>query len=200
MAAAACVAAGRRCLRLLANAGAEALARKGLHYAESLEEPERSERMLELIQVETLARRPTDLKQAIARIEAVAERALDLGSLEHARLGYHMLSHLRWEGGFWADAQRDALRAEFVSRSTDEKQQVHGMAEAARCLALLERDLGQAEALALEARAVAQRLGVEPNAISDALGLLRLHQGAIEEAAELFRARAYRASGRRALG
>jgi len=186
MAAAACVAAGRRCLRLFANAAAEALARKGLHYAEGLDEPSRSQRMLELSHVEILARRPIDLKQAIARINELAERALDLGSLEHARLGYHMLSHLRWESGSWADAQRDALRAEFVSRSTDEKQQVHAMAEAARCLALLERDLGQAEALAQEARAVGQRLGVEPNAIYDALGLLRLHQGAIEEAAELF--------------
>ena len=186
MAAAACATAGRRCLRLFANAGAETLARKGQHYAETLAEPARSQRMLELIQVETLARRPADPRHAIARIEALAERALDLGSLEHARLGFRMLSHLRWEGGAWADAQRDTLRAEFVSRSGDEKQQVQAMAEAARCLAMLERDLGQAEALALEARAVAQRLGVEPNAISDALGLLRLHQGAIEEAAELF--------------
>jgi hypothetical protein len=60
------------------------------------------------------------------------------------------------------------------------------MAEAARCLAMLERDLGQAEALALEARGLAQRLDFEPNAISDAIGLLRLHQGAVEEAAALF--------------
>ena len=97
-----------------------------------------------------------------------------------------MLSYLRWEGGSWTDAQRDMLRAEFVSRSTDEKQRVHAMAEAARCLAMLERDLGQAEALALEARALAQRLDFEPNAISDAIGLLRLHQGAVEEAAALF--------------
>ena len=153
MASAACVAAGRRCLRLFANAGAETLARRGLHYAATLPEPAHSQRMLELIQVETQARRPADLKQAIAHIEALAERALDQGSLEHARLGYHMLSHLRWEGGSWADAQRDTLRAEFVSRSGDEKQQVHAMAEAARCLAMLERDLAQAETLALEARA-----------------------------------------------
>ena len=186
MAAAACVAAGHRCLRLFANTGAEALARKGLRYADTLPEPERSQRTLELIQVETLARRPADPKRAIARIEALAERALDQGSLEHARLGYHMLSYLRWEGGSWTDAQRDMLRAEFVSRSTDEKQRVHAMAEAARCLAMLERDLGQAEALALEARALAQRLDFEPNAISDAIGLLRLHQGAVEEAAALF--------------
>ena len=186
MAAAACVAAGHRCLRLFANTGAEALARKGLRYADTLPEPERSQRTLELIQVETLARRPAGPKRAIARIEALAERALDQGSLEHARLGYHMLSYLRWEGGSWTDARRDMLRAEFVSRSTDEKQRVHAMAEAARCLAMLERDLGQAEALALEARGLAQRLDFEPNAISDAIGLLRLHQGAVEEAAALF--------------
>jgi hypothetical protein len=51
---------------------------------------------------------------------------------------------------------------------------------------MLERDLGQAEELALEARALAHRLRFEPNAVSDAIGLLRLHQGAIDEAAELF--------------
>lgn len=186
MAAAACVAAGRQSLRLFANAGAEAIARKGLHYADTLPEPLRTQRMLELIQIELQARKPTDPKQAISRIEGLAERALDLGSPEYARLGYQMLSFLRWEGGAWADAQRDTLRAEFVSRSGDEKQHVYAMAEAARCLAMLERDLGQAEVLALEARALAHRLRFEPNAISDAMGMLRLHQGAIEEAAELF--------------
>jgi hypothetical protein len=97
-----------------------------------------------------------------------------------------MLSHLRWEGGLWSEAERDTLRAELVSRSADERERVVAMAEAARCLALLERDLGQAEAFALEAGALARRLGIEPNAIADALGLLRLHQGAGDEAAALF--------------
>jgi DNA-binding SARP family transcriptional activator len=187
MAAAACVAAGRRCLRLFANAEAESLARKGLRYAEELTEPERTQRTLELMQVEMLARRPSDPALAIERIEALAERALDYGCLDHARLGYHMLSHLRWERGSWSDAQRDTLRAEFVSRSADETQRVYAMAEASRCLAMLERDLGQAEALVLEANALAQRLAIEPNAIADAIGLLRQHQGEFEEAAAQFR-------------
>ena len=60
------------------------------------------------------------------------------------------------------------------------------MAEAARCLALLERDLGQAEALALEARARATNAGFETVAIPDALGMLRFHQGAWDDAANLF--------------
>jgi len=186
MAAAACVAAGRRSLRLFSNSAAETIARKGQHYADTLAEPVRTQRMLELIQIETQARKPADLKQAIARIEGLAERALDLEIPEYARLAYQMLSFLRWEGGSWADAQRDTLRAEFVSRSADDKQRVYALAEAARCLAMLERDLGQAEELALEARALAHRVRFEPNAVSDAIGLLRLHQGAIDEAAELF--------------
>jgi hypothetical protein len=97
-----------------------------------------------------------------------------------------MLGYLRWEGGSWSDAQRDMLRAEFVSRSTDEKQRVqrHGRGGA------LPRDAGArsrpGRGARARSRAVAQRLDFEPNAVSDAIGLLRLHQGAVEEAAELF--------------
>jgi hypothetical protein len=78
------------------------------------------------------------------------------------------------------------LRAEFVSRAGDEEAQVVAMAEAARCLVLLERDLPRAEALALEANARSARAGVRPAAIADAQGMLRQHQGRLAEAAELF--------------
>jgi len=61
------------------------------------------------------------------------------------------------------------------------------MAETARCLAMLERDLDQAEALLLEGTALARRLDIEPNAIPDATGMLRFHQGKIDEAATAFR-------------
>ena len=52
---------------------------------------------------------------------------------------------------------------------------------------MLERDLGQAEALLLEADALAGRAGVEPPSIPCAQGMLRLHQGKLGEAAELLR-------------
>jgi DNA-binding SARP family transcriptional activator len=187
LAAAACVRAARRAARLCARGEAEAMARRGLRHAEALPEPERVQRMLELLQVETLVRRPADLAQTVARIEQLAERALDHGCREHARLGFHLLSYLRWERGRWSDAQRDTLRAELLSRTSDEPQRVVAMAEAARCLAMLERDLDQAEALVLEAGALAERLGLEPSAAADALGLLRLHQGELDTAAMLFR-------------
>lgn len=186
LAARACVAAGRRCLRLFANAEAAALAGRGMALAELLDEPEQTKLVLELMQVSLAADRPKIFDDTAALLETLAGRALDHGCLAHARLGYQLISFLRWEGGNWSDAERQALRAELVSRSADERDQVLGMAEAARCLAMLERDLPLAEALLLEAEAIATRIGMEPVAILDGRGMLRLHQGALDEAMALF--------------
>ncbi|MGE4014454.1 MAG: hypothetical protein AB7G15_20220, partial [Alphaproteobacteria bacterium] len=188
LAARACVKAGKRCLRVFASAEAVALARRGMTYVQSLPEPERVRLSLELLQISFTARVPNKPDEAIRQLEELSERALDYGSLEHARRGYHMIAFLRWEHGDSVDAERNMLRAEAVSRSGNEKERVLAMGEAARCLVMLERDLGHAEALSLEALALSRRIGVEPNAVSDALGMLRAHQGATDEAAERFRA------------
>jgi DNA-binding SARP family transcriptional activator len=186
LAARACVAGARQALRVFASEDALALARRGRRLAESLPVPERTERLLELAEVELAARRPADAGAAARALVQLAERALDEGRPEHARLGYHLLSWLRWEEGQWTEAQRHALHAERVARAGSERDQVVAMAEAARCLALLERDLPQAEALALEAGARSERAGVRPSAIADAQGMLRQHEGRTEEAALLF--------------
>jgi tetratricopeptide (TPR) repeat protein len=186
LAARACVRAGRHCLRVFANADAEAFARRGLRHAEAVPEPARVQCMLELHEVGLGARRPPQAEDAARTIEALAERAFAHGCLEHARLGFHMVSYLRWEGGAWSDAQRSMLRAEQVSRAAGDREHAVGMAEAARCLALLERDLPQAEALLLEAGALSDRLGIEPAVIPDAVGMLRLHAGRLDDAAPLF--------------
>ena len=191
LAARACVAAGRSCLRLFANTEAEAFVRRGLRHAEELQDRERVMLQLELQQVALSARRPEKLDETARAIEQLAEQAMGQGETKHARLGFHMVSWLRWEHGEWTDAQRFMLQAERVSRAGDERERVVAMAEAARCLALLQRDLGQAEALLLEAAASARRVGVDPLAIPDGLGMLRLHQGKLDEARDLFeRARA----------
>jgi hypothetical protein len=108
------------------------------------------------------------------------------GCLEHARLGFNVLIYLRWEGGDSTNAERYMMMAEEVSRAANEKERVVAMAEAARCLALLERDLPRAAALVLEAEALSAAVRMEPMAIPDALGILRLHEGRLDEAAELF--------------
>lgn len=182
VAARACIAAGQRCLRLFANRQAEALARRGLHYADSLDDEDRVMLSIELMEIQFMARRPDDLTRTGDLLEELTQKAMDYGRLEHARLGFSMISYLRWEEGAWADAKRTTLAAEFVSRSTDDRERVVAMSEAARCLALLEKDLGNAETMLLEASALAERLGVEPIALADAVGLLRLHRGELDEA------------------
>jgi len=187
LAARACAAAGRRFLRQFANEEARAIARRGRRHATEVSEPERTRLLIELLQVELQAHRPADTGAAAAELETLAERALEQASAGPARLGFHLLAWLRWEEGDFADAQRHMMRAELVSRAGDEQAQVVAMAEAARCLVLLERELPRAEAMALEASARAGRAGgVRPSAIADAQGMLRQHQGQLDQAAELF--------------
>lgn len=186
-AARACLLAGRNCLRVFANVEAQAFANRGMHYAGGIPEPERVRLLIELMQVSVAAARPVDVAETARQVQALAERALDANCHEHARLGFHMLSYLRWEIGEWSEAERQMLRAELVSRTTDERERVIGMAEAARCLALLERDLPLAEALAMEASALSHRMGLDRGAVADATGMIRLHQGQLDEAAVLFR-------------
>ena len=185
-AARACLRAAQRCLRLFAGAEADALARRGAHYAQALREPERTQILIELAEVRYRAQRPRDRAAAAHEVEALAKAALAFGCVEHARLGFHVVSLLRWEGGEWSDAQRQTLRAEQVSRGADARERVVALGEAARCLAMLERDLGHAEAMALEAEALAARVGCDSAATADAVGMLRLHQGELDEAARRF--------------
>jgi len=186
LAARACIAAARRCLRLFANDEAAALTRRGLALAATLDDPERVKLTLELMEASVAADRPQTFDGMVAQLDDLAGRALDHGCLEHARLAYQLMGFLRWEGGDWTDARRQMLQAELISRSADERGRVLGMSEAARCLALLERDLPEAEAMLLEAEAIGRRIGVEPASLFCGRGMLRLHQGEIDQAATLF--------------
>ncbi|MBP1684587.1 MAG: large transcriptional regulator [Deltaproteobacteria bacterium] len=185
-AARACVLASRRYLRLFAATEANATARRGMHHAAQLPEPEQVRLMLELAEIRYAAHRPRRATEAARIVEELAQRALDQGCMEHARLGFHVASYIRWEGGEWSDAQRQMMRAEQVSRLGDERERVVALAEAARCLTMLERDLSHADALIAEAGALSTRLAIEPAAIPDAIGMLRLHEGRLNAAAEHF--------------
>lgn len=186
MAARACVNAGNRCLQVFANAEAHAHARRGLRLVEELPDPARIRLRIELEQVSLEAQRPEDPEAAARRIEALADQALDAGCAEHARLGFTLISYLRWHDGAVGDAHRLSLRAEFASRGTDDQDRAIGIAESARCLVILERDMAQAEALLLEARALTERSGESSWPVFDGVGLLRLHAGALDEAKAAF--------------
>lgn len=181
------VAAGRLCLRFFANDDAVALARKGLLLADRLSDGEQVRVMLDLHDI-LLAAAPLEDWDAAARsYVALAEQALDHGELSHARLGYQMASYVRWVHGEWARAREESLEAERVSRGACDKDQIIGMAETAKCLALLERDLNQADAMSMEAQARALRRRISHYAIPMALGILRYHENKLPEAEQLFK-------------
>jgi DNA-binding SARP family transcriptional activator/tetratricopeptide (TPR) repeat protein/DNA polymerase III delta prime subunit len=186
LAARACVAAGRRCLRLFANLQAETFAKRGVLFSNQLLEPEQVKLLIELEQVAVAARRPAELEAEAGRIEQLAERALDYGCMSHARLAFHISSYLRWEGGDWSVAERDTLRAELISRTADGRERLVALAEAARCLTMLERDLGRASSLLLEASQLSERIGVEAVAVPMAEGMIHEHEGRYPHAIRLF--------------
>jgi DNA-binding SARP family transcriptional activator len=178
------VSAGKLCLRFYANQDAVELYLRGMEFASSLGDSERVCLTLELCDVRLNAAPLDDWQGAIDEYVDLAERALDVGALAHARLGYQMASYVRWLHGQWSDARRDSLQAERVSRAASDEAHIMGMAEAAKCLAMLERDLSQADAMAMEAGALAERSKIQCAALPTSMGLLRYYEGRLDDAVD----------------
>jgi DNA-binding SARP family transcriptional activator len=187
LAARAMVSAGRLCLRFFANEDAISLAHKGLQWVEALPAPDRICLTLDLHEIMMSAAPVQNWEAAAREYAALAEQALDHGALSHARRGYYMASYVHWMHGHWTGAREEILQSERVSRGSNDEDHVIGMAEAARCLAMLERDLPHADAMLLEAQALATRKSMRHHAIPAALGMLRFHENKLGEAEELFR-------------
>jgi DNA-binding SARP family transcriptional activator len=186
LAARALVLAGRLCLRFFANDKAQQHARRGLQLVAQTPVAERVRVSLELHEVLLASSPVADWEAAAAEYVSLAEQALDLGDLEHARLGYQMASVLRWEHGHWSSAQEVSLQAARIARGGGEEQNIIGLAETAKCLVMLERDLPQADAMLMEAQALADRKRFCHHSILIGRGLLRMHQDRLDEATELF--------------
>ena len=182
----ACVIAGNQSLRVFANSDAEVLAKKGLRLVSELEGAERMTSTLDLLRLQFAARTP-NREEAAAQVRSLAEEALDLGLTGAARLGFQMLSYLRWESSSMADAHENIMQAERVSRASDPEERTAALAQAAKCLVLLERNLGQAEAFAMEADGLAKRAGHRSSAVSFATGMIAAHRGEFDAAVEAFR-------------
>jgi len=181
----ACITAGHQALRLFANADAEALALRGLRMAEDIPAPADIDVKLGLLEVLYSARTP-DREAAAQRVRILAERALDQGFTHAARRGFQMVSFLGWESSSLADAHENILQAERVSRLGEAGDRAVALAHAARCFMLLERNLQQAAAFALEADAVSQREGKGRMAVCFALGMIAAHRGQRDDACEAF--------------
>ena len=184
LAARAMISAGRLCLRFYANDDAISLYQRGMGFVADLGDSERIRLSLELSDIRLNAAPLEDWEAAAVRYIELAEQALDHGALAHARLGYQMASYVRWQHGEWSGAQRDSLRAERVTRGASDEAHILGMAEAAKCLIMLDRDVSQADAMAMEASSLAARSEQLYPAVQASLGLLRYYEGRFDEAVE----------------
>jgi tetratricopeptide (TPR) repeat protein len=180
------VSAGRLCLRFFANDEALALARKGLQWLDALDAASRVRLTIDLREILVSAGPVEDWQTAAREFVTLAEAALDHGARTHARRAYYTASLLHWMHGHWTGAREEILQSERVARGGSDEDSVIGMAEAARCLVMLERDLAHADAMLMEAQAIAARCQVRHHAIPAALGLLRFHENQLDTAAELF--------------
>ncbi len=178
------VSAGRLCLRFYANEAAMSLYRQGMEFAAQLGDAQRVCLSLELGEIRINAHNEEDWSALVEEIVGLAEQAMDHGSRSHARIGYQMAAYLRWMHGETRAARRFSQQAERVSRGASEEAQVLGQAEAAKCLALLERDLSEADALVMEARALARQSGTECVAIPMTMGILRYYEDRLDEAVD----------------
>lgn len=169
------ITAGRLCLRLFANQQAQHFAQRGLALAGEITGTRGDCLALELHDILYCAAPLADWEAGAGEVVALAERALEHGALAHARLGYQLASHIRWAHGQWSGAHQEALQAERVTRCADDREQVIAMAETARCLAMLERDLEQAAEMLAQARDLAARHRLHHPALPLAEGLLCLH-------------------------
>jgi predicted ATPase len=182
----ACLRAAERCVKLFASKDAEALVRRGFYHAQRLALAERVKLELELWRVQIDARRPEEGEGVGQELQRLATLALDHGQEDAASLAFHLLSWLRWEQNASSEALTFSLRAEALSRNLTDRERSAALGEAARCLALVDGDLGAAEALLLEAEARAARSGVQTAALPDARGMLAWHRGELRAAALAF--------------
>jgi DNA-binding SARP family transcriptional activator/tetratricopeptide (TPR) repeat protein len=178
------VSAGKLCIRFYDNDKAMELYHEGRQFAAQLNDAQRICLDLELGEVRLNAAPIEDWQTQVDEFVSLAEQAMDHGSAAHARLGYQMASYLRWAHGEVRGAKRFSLQAERVSRGTSDAAQILGMAEAAKCLAMLERDLSRADAMVMEARALAQRVDFQCAAIPLGQAILRYYEEKFDEAVD----------------
>jgi DNA-binding SARP family transcriptional activator len=181
------VSAGRLCLRYYANDEALLLVHRGMQVVDQLTDVARVCMMIDLHDIKLSAGPLENWEAAACEYAALAEQALDHGELAHARLGYHMAAHVRWLHGQWSYAREESLQSERAVRGGSDEDHIVGMAETAKCLVMIERDLPKADAMLMEAQALSSRKGLSHHAIPAALGILRFHENRLDEATELLK-------------
>jgi DNA-binding SARP family transcriptional activator len=178
MAVTAAIAAGQRCLRMFAYSEAMSVAQLGLQLADSLPEKERIEKQMDLLDVIVTSRTAVRERLPFARrITELMESARHLGLAQTASLGAHLLACLHSESNDLARAADATIASAEISRATDPRSAAYMMANTARCLLFIERDIPRAQSLLGEVETIIKTVGGDHIEIPLGLGYLYAHRG-----------------------
>ncbi|MEB3331667.1 MAG: AAA family ATPase [Synechococcaceae cyanobacterium] len=184
----ACLRAADHCLRVFAYAEAGAFCRRGLRHCLGLP----SERALAL----RLALLHRSVRAGVSRqevaglqeeLQALIRQARERGLSEEETIGHEALISLNFDHGDLGAVQRYSLLAAERARSASPATAMLMLAHSGSCLAEIGREMSRAEALLLEARSMADRLGIDAIDVSFGLGCVKRYRGEPQEARQLLR-------------
>lgn len=188
LAARAAVLAGDHALRALANAEAAEIALKGIFHASKLGPgAARISLFIQLYKCRVLALSGSSIEKfpkLVSELETQISLASQKAMAPEVAEGEYLLSVLYQELGDLDAASRATARAATAANRMKAKKRVRQLANSARCLLELGRDVPKAEQLCRDARAFAEEEGIADIEVIWSQGLLAYWTGDLASAAE----------------
>lgn len=183
------LAASMRCMRLFAFEDAAALADRGLAHTAMLVGEERIRLRIDLIVVALQSDMRSERRGALAReLERAIVDARAAGCHAIAARGHNEMSRVCYARGDYTGAADSSIAAmEDARTSSDPIMQARSFAYSAQCLAMLGKELPEAEALAGEAAQLLARSPADIPELPFALALIRHRQADLGAAITLLR-------------
>jgi DNA-binding SARP family transcriptional activator len=182
----ACITAGQRCIRMFANAEAQALANRGRQRLDRLDKMVRIPLHMTLLRLSvesgvwrTCARElETELSRTVLEAQSV-------GLSAEVSIGWELLSEMQEEEGNLASAHESITMSEATSREADPETRVRMLARAGRCLVQTEQDVPKAKTMLEEAVVLCAPMKLVLPDIQMGLGLIKHWEGDYEAAERL---------------
>jgi DNA-binding SARP family transcriptional activator len=178
------VAAAERSMRLYAFGEAAELAHRGLQHVGRLKREPRIQHHISLLGILINSGRSSraSLPHVTNEMARLVMEAQDAGLPADASRGFFFLSVINYVGEDPDAARSNTLRALDAARGGDRLIEARQLADSARCLLLIERDVAQAQAMIVEARASLGPPGDHLANLAWARGLLERFRGEIPPA------------------
>lgn len=183
LAACATVAAGRHSLSIFGYDEVAAQLTRGMALLRRLPEARRVEREAELLELwihpGMASHRPDDLQARLLHLIKQARLQQRPMLLAHC---FYLLANLHYQAGDARHAVQRAINGETAGREADPVTVVRAIADCAKCMGMLQRDMPRVRSLALEAQTLAGELDQAFYEIPLALGLAHQHAGQLRRA------------------